>query len=477
MSKRDLKYILFFNSAAILRNLIGVIRSKLISLWFGVNGVGVLGQLTTIYSTQSQLSDFGLFAYLVNRIGKINKDEEVFNYLQILFYSVTLLFLTNLAIFAGGFFFREQLSLLVFNSVEYAGYIALLLIIIPLYNFSYFTETLVRSHKKFKRLAIGQNLAGFIGVLSVAPLIWIWGIKGVIYNLIVFLIAYGSFFAWASREYIPLRKLYQVRPQAQILIDIFRFCSVVMGRKILAFFSILIFRIFIVQFSGLEANGYFQSVYSISNYVSILLNGFIVYLFPVLSSIDDLQTFNEQLNIQLEYLVYLIFPAIAVIIFIPDIMLLLLFSADFQVMSGYLKLFALAKLLEVVYAFYVIALLSQTRLRSFFTIEAIKSFLWIGIAFFAVQEYQLKGIMWTYVFIQAAAFLVVLYFARSEEGFRPTSANLYLIGALILSGSPLLYSAESIVLRLVQVIIASVIILSVLDWRKYRLVFQLFQRD
>ncbi len=478
MSLQNLKYILFFNSAALLRSIVGVIRSKIVAIWFGANGVGMLGQITTVYSTQSQLSDFGALAYLVNRVGKTDRERQPVVYLKIVFYSAGLIFIMNMVLVALGVHFRHELALLIFDSTDALLLVGLLLLVIPIYNTAYFFETLVRANKDYRRLAIGQNLAGIAGIITVVPLVLYFGITGIIYNLILFLVFYGCFFIVAGKRYWPKIEIKKLRVNREFLGALIFFCGSVMARKLLAFLSLLIFRILIVQYSSMSDNGYFQSVFSISNYITILLNGFIVYLFPALSGLFNEQELNKKLNQNLEYLLYFVYPAIALMILLPDIFLLMLYDSEFVAMAFPLILFSISKILEVAYYFYIITLLAQTRLSSLLIAESIKAALLVFGGWFFVQDFGLNGVFGSYLAAQIVGFLVMMLLVWREPGFRMSASNAKLLLWLTLSGLVFVIPyGDSLSLRVVMSGFSIAVALYVLEIRKYSRLLALFRKS
>ncbi len=469
---KNLKYILFFNSAAILRNFAGVIRAKIISVSYGAAGLGILGQVTTIYTSQTQLSDLGLFAFLVRSIVKSNADGCKISYQRILVYSATILLLGNLIIVVFGFCFLETLSLLFFDSTEFTSFIGFLIVLVPLFNYATYLETVTRANENYRSLAIGQNIAGFTGVVTVAPLVLIYGIIGVIYSLMMVQFVTAIYFTISSSKYFTGIRLSEIQIDRGILKDLSTYCSIVLARKILVFFSLLMLRIVVVQFGDVAMNGYFQAVYSVSNYVLIFVGAFIIYLFPALSGGFHQAEFNATLNQHLEYLYYLILPVICLPIFLPDLALLLLFNEEFLVVQFPLMLFSLSKVLEVTYNFFVIALLAQNRLRTFFAVEAFKAILLIAFSYLGIQNWGLNGVYTGYLLTQFFAFCLLLILLKQEPGFKISRTNMNFIVWTILSVIPLFIFYDShILLRSGFSMLALIMIFHVIDLKKYEAIF------
>lgn len=190
MSKKDIKYIFFFNSAAIIKNLLGIIRAKLTSLWFGVSGVGILGQIVSAFSVQSRTIDLGIYPLLINKIGKKKEREE---YEKIYLFGIFVLGISNILFTSLMIVFRDELSYLLFNTEKYSNLVILIAFLNPVFSIGTLYETITRAEKRFRTLAIGQNLTSIVGVLTIVPALLFWGINGIIYNFFIFL-SFNSFF-------------------------------------------------------------------------------------------------------------------------------------------------------------------------------------------------------------------------------------------------------------------------------------------
>jgi PST family polysaccharide transporter len=472
MNQNKTRYIFFFNTASILYNSQGIIRSKLISLWLGVKALGALGQMISLYSLQTQLTSFGIDTLLINKIGKIDAVRENARYSKIIIFSFSIILITNLIVFLLLFLFRISISLWLFGSEEYEYIIRLMAILNPIYSISYILESITQSHKFFKKLAIGRNLSNFIGLVSIGPFIWFWGLRGVVFNFYFFLLVNSIYFSLIIRKVIKDINFRSFKFDKELIIELLHFCAIDTLRKITVFASLIIFRIFIVQFSGIENNGYFQSIWSISNYLNVFIASFIVYFFPTASSAFQEKKIKNVLNENFEFLIYMLFPFAAIIMLIPEIFLKFLFTSEFIFMSYPLIIFTFLKLFNSAYYFYTISFLSQTRLKYFLTAELIRGVFLIIFSYFAIKSSGLNGAILSIILMEIVSFLVVINFARREKIFHLSQINIRLYITLVSISTLLLVpNFNSIVLRIIKSILFISLSLIVLDIKKYYRLF------
>ncbi len=416
MERRNIKSILFLNFAAILRSFLGLIRTKFTSLWLGVEGVGILGQIVTYYGLQTRTNGFGAFSLLINQIGKIDVKEEQERYFQLISFVITLLTITNLIFLTIQLIFVNVFSKLLFDSEKFIVLILLMIFIGPVFSISQFWEILTRAHREFRKLAIGQNITFLSGILTIIPALYIWGIQGIIYNFYFFLIINFLFFFIVSRKFLYSFSLFKFRLIPNNLNFFFRFCFVSASKRLLMFGSLIVFRIFIVQYGDMTTNGYFQSIWSIFNLIGIVPATFTLYLFPTLSNIKssiEPQNFKNELNSLFEYLLYMIFPIVALVMIFPELILKILFTNSFLIMSYPLAAYAFLQVLNAIYKFYTITFLSQSRLRSILIIEIIRYSGLILFSFFAIRTWHLTGAVWSIIFMEIITFAILSYFISS----------------------------------------------------------------
>ena len=93
MEKKNIVYLSGLNLTSILRNLYGIVRAKATTMFLGIFGVGILGQISTFFSVQNRLVTFGIEAFLINRIPKIDEQKTSRELISIVYQSILLLIL------------------------------------------------------------------------------------------------------------------------------------------------------------------------------------------------------------------------------------------------------------------------------------------------------------------------------------------------------------------------------------------------
>ena len=116
----------FLNITSIIRNLYGLVRGKVTALLMGVQGVGILGQINAFFALQGQITNLGFNTILVNRLGKIDINKDKNSYLQILLFTLLVIFCANFILLFFFIAFKHEFSLILFSNNKYSDVFLLL---------------------------------------------------------------------------------------------------------------------------------------------------------------------------------------------------------------------------------------------------------------------------------------------------------------------------------------------------------------
>lgn len=390
-------------SLNIYRTLIGIIRSKIIAIKFSVAELGILGQLITFTNFQNQFVLFGTGAALNNLISKNEKEN------QNAIFSITfsILLFSNFIFLLFGLLFRHPLAFWLLKSSEYTDYISFVILIGPLYSLYRFFEISVQSRREFKLLVKGQSVIFTVAILTIIPLAYYWGISGIILNFAIWYLAGILYF---FRKAAIQLSFHQISKNRKLIKKVLNVCFADLTRNLSIFAALIVFRIIIVQMLDLEDLGYFHAVWSLANYNNVLVQGFIVFLFPTLSHFAKRDDFSYIVNENLRRLLLIILPVLLILSFLPGLVLRILFSGEYTFLSGELRWLVFSKIFETIYLFYLIVFLAKDQFRLYFGLEILRSILFIIIPLFIVKTYGFNGAIAGIVFINIISFLFLIPF-------------------------------------------------------------------
>lgn len=414
-----IKYLIGINISNILRNVFGVLRAKATALFLGVAGVGILGQIIVFFDVQKRLSIFGLDAILINRLGKLDFDKDQDSFLRLLSTSFFFLFTLNSIYFIFMLLLVKQLTVWLFNDISFQYLTLSIIFLAPIFAFSYSFEILTQALLDYRRLIIGKNIANIISILSAIPLIYFWGYYGIVFGLFLFIVSGGIYFFIVNINIFKQISLKKVKLDRSI-IPLLKIGSTAFTRKASLLISLVLFRIIIVQTIGIDANGYFQSVWSIAFYLNIFIGSFISYYFPLVSRLKSEEQIRKSINENIKYLFYIIFPFITIIMIFPNWLLLILYNREFQIMDYSLQLMAFAKFFEGYYTIMSISFLSQTYLKPFLILDILRNGFLILFSIILMKYYQLFGAVLGVLLMQITSAFIIFIVSYKIQLFKIT---------------------------------------------------------
>jgi O-antigen/teichoic acid export membrane protein len=459
----------------IVRAIIGVARNKILAVYHGVASIGLLGQFLSFDGMLGKVVLFGSTASLVNTYHhakqlKTSKDVVILTHLVIISISgsistgVLLLFANY---FAKIIYLNENLISLI--------YLGVCLNII--YISSTLTELIFQAKREFKRLFRARIIGVIAGIITVYPLLYSWAIEGVIINTGILYLSTWIYLIYKLYKNVDFRnkKLNVLLSSLniQLIAHILKVSSVDFLRAFIVFSSLLIVRIMVIQLSGEIVAGFYHALLSISNYLNIILEGFVVYYYPQICSINEDSDLKKEINLNFEMMFYIIFPVIIGTILFAEEILLILYTGDFQGIVQYLVILTGFKILYLYYYFFSINYLAKNYLRKFLFIESARSIFLVISTYFFILKWQLPGAVYSIVLTDILSVLLIWLTKFNINKFKldlVNKRNMVIGMALIVF---ILFSPFSTIPNLLLTLTISLILF---DYKKYILTYMTIKK-
>ena len=469
---KEVKSIYSFIFLNVLSNFIGIIRNKIIAVFYGIQTVGLLGQFNTFNSLQIKLVTFGSQASIINTYNLPDSDENAQS--QFLFINFLIISLANLINNLIIIIFLDNLAELIYNDSNLRIYLILGIVLNLFYSLSQFVELSFQAQKKFSQLFYGRLFSFIVAGLAVVPMVFFYDINGVIINLIlmycVSIIYFGS--------KVSLRSLLQQNmvsnlfsPQAKMRIAVtLKIAATDVLRSGIVLGSLMIIRIFILQYFGLMFSGYYHALIAISNYLNLIAEGFIVFYYPIISSTLSKLDTEKSINTHFETLLILTAPLTIILILSSEYLLQILFSSEFSSLFLYLNWILIFKVVYLFYYITTINFLAKNYLKQFLIIETLRSFLLIIISITLSFYLAFTGAIYSLVICDLITSFLIYFIFRKKNYPRINRQNIILIlKILFLNGISALY----IISLPYRVILVFVFFIILMDLNKYKNLFSI----
>lgn len=328
-----------FGSVQILKTLLGIIKNKTLAILLGPAGIGVIGILQNTIQfiqtgaglgiNQSAVRDISE-AYAMNDTEEFSKIASVTRHI-IVYVAILGLFTTIIL--------SPWLSKWVMGSSEYTISFAILSIVVALNILTEGNLAILKGMRQLNSLAKASIYGVFTGVVCALPIYFIWGIDGIIPELIVSAVVSMIFVNFYTRKVKYRRKKLSKR---EIIIEatpIIKMGAALMFVTFLQTIVALIVAAYVRSTGGIEIVGYYNAGNTILNsYFGIIITAIMTDYYPRIAAVNnDNEKIQEELNRQSAVTIVLAAPLVVGFLFFMPLILRILYSSEFSQTNDFLK--------------------------------------------------------------------------------------------------------------------------------------------
>lgn len=340
--KISAKGIALFGGLQIYKILLSVIRTKCSALFLGPSGFGIYSLITSTLTSLEMVTNCGLGTSSVKDIAQVQDDmTEVAKVYRALnrFVWITGLVATVLCVCGA-----KYLSISAFGNPDYTiafVFAGFSLLVNQLITGQGALLTGLRKYKFMVRLNIWSNT---LGLVVTVVLYWLWGVKAIM-PVIISTAMLNLLFSCYYAKLISLPKVaLSVREIWQRGKRMFKMGMLISLGGALSSLAGYAIRIFISQMSSVFIVGLFTASFSLVNtYLGMIVSAIDKDYYPRLCSMEsDTDNFNRTINQQIEMLVLLLSPIIAIFVIFAPAVIYVFYSERFQLAGSFMVLAALS---------------------------------------------------------------------------------------------------------------------------------------
>jgi O-antigen/teichoic acid export membrane protein len=439
--------ILFKNSSyliatKIVKFVVGIIRSKLIAIYLGTLGTGIISQLSQITMSMSQFTLMGMNNGLIKKIAESDKEEKGFEQkLGILLKSymsiVSLFLIISIALLI---IFSKQITFYVFGDIKYYGFFIISLVSFPILIINSFSYSILRAFKLIKEVARSELIVVVINLLFFIPLVYFWGITGaaihVTFSFLTLLIVnhYYAKKRILNKRNISLNDILKAGINQKYIKELLLFAGFGLTAGLVEIFTEIITRSIVVTNLGIDQLGVYSPVIS----WGVLFTGFILpsvntYLYPRFSESKSNIDLIGVLNDAFRFITILFIPFIFLTIPIRFQIITLFFSNAFKDAGNYLPWHLIGVFFFMWLYIFTQAMISTGRLKVSGVILIIASLVDITVAYYFIPKYGLYGWMLKFIISPIIFFIFYIFYFKKAIKFNIEKKNLLLMGYLVIA--------------------------------------------
>lgn len=409
-----------------------MIKNKAFAIFLGAAGVGIISPVLNFSNFIVTICSIGIPLGLVKYISEheVSGNKEKINVLvkNTLVWFITLSFIFMLLVF----FFSGYLSDAIFSTVNYSYLLVIAAIAFPFTVINSILEAVLRGFKRFRLYA---KLSAFFSIASLVisvSLAYFWKIDGVIIAIsltaAISTIIYIVFFN--KEKLVNLKEIIKTRYQNSVEFkNVFKigFASLIGG--FLGQLVLLAIRSIIIDKFGFTGSGLFQSVFALStNLFSFFFTAISVYSIPVLSGMKNPDESAMEINNTFRFTLFFILPVASVAFVFRDILILILFSKNFESASQLFFYYLLGDFFKALAWVSGIWFIPNLKIKTWLILEINFNLIYI-IVFYILVTYantDLNSVSIAYFISNFVHFIACFYFFKKYSGFKLQKENLFL---------------------------------------------------
>jgi len=380
--------------------LIGIVRTKVLAVFLGTEGIGLVGLFQSVIDLVRSISGLGLSFSSVKDIAEANNTNDQKRIAQTVTVLHRWLWWTGILGLLLTILFSGQLSDYIFGDKSKVWQISLLSFCVLTSTISSGQIALLQGLRQIQKMA-KASFYGALGGAVVAIIMYsILGVDGIIPALIAMSVI-GLFFSWWFARSVKLEKVVMTarvvfnRGGNMVRLGLF---TVVSG--LLSTLTLFLIKSFIQNEGGIESVGLFQSVWSVSNlYIGAVLTSMAADFYPRLCGLNDNNLdFVRFSNEQTRFVLIISCPLIIGMLLVASPVLTIFYTSKFLIAVNLLRWQILGAFLKVLVWPIGFILLAKGKGFRFLIVE----FVWVFVYYLSTR------ICWQYIGLNAAGVSYVI---------------------------------------------------------------------
>lgn len=343
-----LKATSIFGGTQVLSMLVTIIRSKFVAILIGSAGMGLSSMYMSSLTMIITIFGLGIGTSVVRELSacRENKDMEKFSLVVSVYKRILLIsaMAGTLFVVLLSPFFSEW----AFKTKEHTWDYCFLSLIVLFTLLSSGNNALLVSMRRIKDTASCGIIGSIVSLLTSIPLFYFWGIDGIVPGLIISTFAnYVITFLYARKlkirtKDVSLHVIYKYgRPM--VTLGVAMIVASLVGQLVTYLINISISRL-----GGLSDIGFFNAAMGITlQVIGMVYAAMAADYYPRLAGVmNDREKMSETINEQSEILLLLTMPILSIFIIIAPIVIRILLSSEFLVITSFIRIVCLGMLLK-----------------------------------------------------------------------------------------------------------------------------------
>lgn len=392
--------------------LLGIISTKIVSVFLGSSGMALLGSFRNFSSMIKSVATLGINNSLVKLFVENQNDKKELSVIYATFFWFFLFVSTFLGITV--LIFANFISEFLFFTNSFTNPIRFFGLLLPLMVINSFWLAIYNGLEKFKRIVVIQIISNVLIFSCTAYLIWKDAIAG---GLLAVALS-ELLMVWVTFLFVLKDKRY-FQFDLQKVIDK-KYLGVIKKFSVMAFLSavivpltLMLIRNFIVDIHSIQDAGIWDATNKLSGfYMMIFSSGLSLYYVPKLASLKTDEEFKVELKFFFKIFVPLFAIVLVVVFLFKGIILNIAFTKEFLKIQEVLIWQLLGDLLKIMTLAFGYQILVKARIKEYIILEIVFNLSYLFLSYYLVKFLSFEGALKAYFYASLILFVLILFMFR-----------------------------------------------------------------
>jgi len=360
--------------------LTAVIRNKLLAVFIGAVGVGLLAQIGNFLNVLSALASLGLGVGIVKHVAEYSSTSDYAALGRLRRSGAIISWSASAIAVVVAWAFSEKIAILLFNKPELTWTVAVSVLAVPLLVQVSFHLAIMQGLKEMRKYAAANALGAVLGLLVLFPLVYFLRFNGAVIHLVAGgLLSYLVVLVVSRRLSSSFFQRDRAKFDGSQTRELLRYGASSLAVGAFYWINLLAVRSIIVHRLGADANGIYQVAIGISfQYLMLVLNSISTYAFPRLSELKENESIVHELRGSIRLTILLVTGCASLLLLARQWLIPLLFTREFMEARNLLPVQFVADFLRSTAWMIGIWLLPQGRLRVWVGLDLVMNLALMG---------------------------------------------------------------------------------------------------
>ncbi len=430
---RALKSAATIGGSSIVKIVLGIIRVKFVAVAIGPAGVGLIGAYTSITTMISGLAGMGIPTSGVREVADAvgqRDNHRVARLVTTIRRATMILAVVGMFVMIG---LAPWLSEWTFGDRSHVLPLMMLSLVVVCGTVASGQMVLLQGTRRIGDLVRVNIVGALLGTVVGVPVVWIWGIRGIVpFLVIVQAMAFATSW-WFVRKLpvtpakLSLRKV--VTESTPIMkFGLWIFVAMIGGNA-----TIYLIRVMLIRDLGMAATGQYQAAANLASmYVGLVLGAMGTDFYPGLASVsNDHQAMTRRINEQAEVALLLAVPGILAVLTLAPVVINIFYSKLFTEAAEILRWQLMGDLFRVISWPLGFAILAKGNGKLNLVTDAMSNGVWLGGTWLGIRWFGVVGAGAGYLVLYVFYWALMATVVGRMIGFRYTSFSKRLLGLFL----------------------------------------------